>query len=79
MILKNEYPQIKRTPIHSSNIASVGYDDNNLILEIEFHNGATYKYFNVPKRVFEGLLSAGSHGSYFRYNIKNEFKSEQIH
>jgi len=78
-ILKNKNPQIKRVPIHSSNIASVGYDDNNLILEIEFHNGATYKYFNVPKIVFEGLLSAASYGSYFRYNIKNEFKYEQIH
>ncbi|MBC8487112.1 MAG: KTSC domain-containing protein [Bacteroidetes bacterium] len=77
-ILKNEYSLIKRIPVHSSNVASVGYDENNQILEIEFHNGAISRYFDVPQEVFEGLMSAGSLGSYFMYNIKNEYEYQKI-
>jgi hypothetical protein len=77
-ILKNEFSRIKRTYVHSSNMASVGYDAEKQILEIEFHDGTTYQYFDVPKEIYEGLMSAGSIGSYFMHNIKNEFKYQKI-
>lgn len=68
----------KRIPVASSNIASVGYDAKKKILEIEFHHGAIYQYFDVPEEVYGELMKAGSLGSYFIYNIKNEYKNEQI-
>ncbi|WP_117179044.1 KTSC domain-containing protein [Mariniflexile rhizosphaerae] len=34
-------------------MASVGYDKEARILEIEFHNGAVYQYFDVSENVFE--------------------------
>ena len=40
---------LNRIPVASSNIASVGYDREAHILEIEFHHGAIYQYFDVPK------------------------------
>ena len=69
---------MKRATISSSSIASVGYNEENEILEIEFHHGAIYRYFNVPKEVFKGLMNAESKGSYFMYNIKNEYEAKQI-
>lgn len=69
---------ITRKPVSSSNIASVGYDSGRKILEVEFHHGAIYQYFNVPKEVYEGLISAGSHGSYFYHNIKDEYKFNRL-
>ena len=47
---------MNRTPVSSSNLASVGYDPENRILEIEFHGGSIYQYFSVPESKYEGLI-----------------------
>ncbi|MEZ4870346.1 MAG: KTSC domain-containing protein [Caldilineaceae bacterium] len=60
-----------RRPVVSSSLASVGYDERRQILEIEFHDGALYQYFDVPAYVYTGLMSMGSHGYYFHTFIKN--------
>jgi hypothetical protein len=62
---------MNRTPVSSSNLASVGYDAENMVLEIEFHSGGIYQYFNVPESKYEALLKADSHGKYFDVHIKN--------
>jgi hypothetical protein len=60
-----------RIQVSSSNLASVGYDLESLILEIEFHSGGVYQYFNVPAQRHERLMRAGSKGQYFDEHIKN--------
>ncbi|MFA5297699.1 MAG: KTSC domain-containing protein [Lutibacter sp.] len=65
---------IKRIPVESSNIASVGYDAEKMLLEIEFHHGAIYQYFDVPERVYEELMNSAAKGSYFMNEIKRNFK-----
>lgn len=64
---------MEKIPISSSNIASVGYDTDNSILEIEFHSGSVYEYKNVPHSVYSGLMSAQSHGSYFDREIRSVY------
>lgn len=56
---------MNRKPVISSNISSIGYDENSQILEIEFSSGALYQYQNVPLSIYNGLMSATSHGQYF--------------
>ncbi|MBW8330426.1 MAG: KTSC domain-containing protein [Prolixibacteraceae bacterium] len=72
--IEEENVNIKRTPVASSNIASVGYDAEKQILEIEMQHGAIYQYLDVPKEVYNGLLNAGSIGSYFMNEIKTKFE-----
>jgi hypothetical protein len=60
-----------RQPVNSSNLRSVGYMGG--ILEIEFHSGGVYQYFNVPESIYLGLMAASSHGIYFHMFIKNRF------
>jgi hypothetical protein len=62
-----------RTPVSSSNLRSVGYDPRTQTLEIEFNSGDIYQYFNVPAIIYQGLMSAGSHGKYFNQNIKKTY------
>lgn len=65
---------MKRKAVKSSNIASIGYDGENAILEIEFiHGGAVYQYFEVPRRLYNGLMKAKSHGVYLNKEIKPYF------
>jgi len=68
---------IKRIPVASSNIASVGYDKEAHILEIEFHHGAIYQYVDVPEKVYEELMSSPSQGAYFKNELKDKFKYQK--
>ena len=61
---------MNRTSVSSSNLASVGYDPNTQTLEVEFLHGGIYQYTDVPLSVYEGLMAASSHGSYFDQNVK---------
>lgn len=56
--------------VSSSNIAAVGYDEDTQTLQVEFNDGAVYQYFDVPKHVFDELLSSGSVGSYLHQKYK---------
>ncbi|MBK5210076.1 MAG: KTSC domain-containing protein [Flavobacteriaceae bacterium] len=69
---------IQRIAVSSSNIASVGYDAENKILEIEFHHGGIYQYFNVPKKIYDGLMDAESKASYFYHNIRENNNYQKI-
>lgn len=65
-----------RQPVSSSDIRSIGYEDG--VLEIEFHSGGIYQYFNVPPIVASELMSAPSHGRYFYYAIKDRYLYRRI-
>ena len=59
-----------RTYVSSSNIASIGYDPMQMILEVEFLNGSIYQYYDVPEALYEGIMSAEAHGKYLNEYIK---------
>ncbi|MGD0233465.1 MAG: KTSC domain-containing protein [Syntrophorhabdales bacterium] len=48
-------------------------DENTRTLEIEFQGGRVYQYFDVPQPVFDGLLRADSHGTFFNSQIKGHY------
>jgi len=61
---------MNRFPVASSSIASIGYDAATSTLEVEFHGGSIYEYFDVPERVFTALKTATSPGTFFDSNVK---------
>jgi ATP-dependent DNA helicase RecG len=70
--------KIKRISVASSNIASVGYDKEAQILEVEFHHGAVYQYFDVPEKKYKELINNSAIGSYFMDEIKDVFEYQKI-
>ncbi len=61
---------MERVSVQSSNLVSVGYEVETLTLEIEFHHGGVYQYFGVPAEIHDGLINAGSKGTFFHQYIK---------
>jgi hypothetical protein len=59
-----------RTPVSSSVLRSVGYDETNGTLEVEFLHGGIYEYASVPVSRYSGLMRASSKGEYFDEYIK---------
>ena len=68
---------MNRTPVISSNVASVGYDQTTMTLEVEFTNGSVYQYFDVPESEYHNLISAESVGSYLSHQIKDNYRYTQ--
>lgn len=73
-----DYSNINMIPVESSNVESVGYDENQQVLYVRFLTGATYIYKGVNSYEFDGLLVAPSVGSYLHRNIKNNYPYERI-
>ena len=65
---------MQRVPVKSTSIKSIGYDEKEKILEIEFHTNFVYQYFDVPVEVYEALVKAESKGKYYNINIKNKYQ-----
>ena len=67
-----------RNPVDSSNITSIGYDKDSNTLEIEFHSGAVYQYFDVPEPIYQGIMGADSKGKYFAQHIKGYYRFVKV-
>src|SRR5438045_9454012 len=62
----------------STVIASIGYSKRRHILEIEFVNGAVYRYLEVAPSVYRDLITADSKARYYDTNIKGNYPSVRV-
>ncbi len=67
-----------RHPVQSSNIASVGYDPESQLLEVEFKDGAVYRYLGVPASLYQSLMQAPSKGTFLHEQVKDRFTHQRI-
>ena len=64
---------IRRDPVKSSNIRSIGYSGLRRKLEVEFNSGDVYRYRHVPGRVYKAFKLAPSKGKFLNAEIKYKF------
>ena len=69
---------IKREAVHSTALASVGYSKRLHALEIEFRNGAVYRYLNVGPAIYHDLMSASSKARFYDENIRRKYQSLHV-
>lgn len=69
---------IRRQPVESHAIAAVGYSQQLHALEIEFRNGAIYRYLDVPGERFRDLLAAESKARFYDRNIRGKYRSRHV-
>ena len=69
---KKEKRGIGMTPVSSSNVESIGYDEERQVCKVRFRNGGEYEYTNVSSEEFSRLLNAESVGKHLNIHIKNK-------
>jgi hypothetical protein len=69
---------IKRESVQSSALAAVGYSKRLQALEIEFVNGAIYRYLDVPPSVYHALMKADSNARFYDANIRGKYRSLHV-
>ena len=68
---------MERTPVKSSSVKSVGYENG--VLEVEFAKGTVYRYKDVPAEVHAGLVGAESVGRHFQEHVRTAgFECERV-
>jgi hypothetical protein len=69
---------MRRRPVTSSSLRSLGYDPRSRTLEIEFHHTGVYQYYDVPKSVLEEMLAQNSLGTYFNTEIRDVYRCVRV-
>jgi len=67
---------MRMTPVSSSNISSIGYENGTLY--VSFKSGGLYEYVNVPEHVYRSLMTASSHGKYLAAHVKGIYPYKRI-
>jgi len=68
----------QREYVDSSDLAWVEYDQDTLILRIDFHNDEEYEYVDVPRDTHENLMIALSKGRFLHQYIAGHFQYRRI-
>jgi hypothetical protein len=69
---------MQSVPLESTLLASASYHGRRRLLDVIFHSGELYRYFNVPSACYQGLLAADSKGTYFNLHIRNCFPYQHL-
>ena len=61
----------RKHSVESSNLAAVGYSRKHGVLDVTFKSsGDTYRYFNVPRKIYDRLMRATSKGIFYNTYIR---------
>lgn len=69
---------MERKYIPSSGLLGVRYQPYTGVLEVAFHNGHIYQYFEVPPQAYRDLMEATSHGRFFNHFIRDHFRFQRV-
>jgi hypothetical protein len=64
---------VNSTIAESATLATIVYDGDRELLQLEFRSREVYAYFGVPAAVHQALLQAPSKGSFFSRVIGGRF------
>lgn len=69
---------MKRLPVESSDLVSIGYDPEARLLEIEFKENRIYQYQDVEPDVYERFMRADSYGEFFFASINKHYRYKRV-
>ena len=69
---------MKRMPLLSKTLRSVGYQAVTTTLEVELADGSVYRYFGVPERRYQNLLASTPPDEYMSQHITKVFRTEKV-
>lgn len=69
---------MKRIPVQSDYLQSVGYAPCASVLEIEFADGRVCQYLDIPTSVFDALMASPTKTSFFHGRIEPKHNVRQL-
>jgi len=75
---KGVISHIPHKRVDSTAISAIGYSKRRHILEIEFVNGAVYRYLEIRPSIYRELMIADSKTRYYDSNIRGNYPSARV-
>lgn len=72
------YENVDMHPVDSSNVAEIGYDDEEMVLYVRFNKGALYFYEGVPPDVWDEFVYTESKGRFIHTHLKDRYPYGRI-
>lgn len=69
---------MKEETIQSKAVHRIRYDEDSAVLEVEFASSLIYRYFDVPRGVYEWLVKADSKGRFINRLVKEQYRYERV-
>ena len=69
---------MNRGTVSSSNLRSIGYDQQTQTLEVEFVSGWVYQYYGVSEHMHDEIMRASSKGQFFNQYIRNFYPYSRV-
>lgn len=69
---------MKRSPVDSKAIKSVGYDEATRCMHVEFSDGGCHEYHGVSAETHKAFMDSPSKGKHFHSLIKPHHKSRKL-
>jgi len=69
---------VQREAVESTTMRTVGYDQTNQVLGVEFQSGAIYQYLDVRPAIHKELMASASKGRYFNREIRDIYTSVRV-
>jgi hypothetical protein len=65
--------------VPSTAISRIAYEDETRTLSVWFReSGELYRYYEVPRRIYDAFRKAGSKGRFFNHYIKDRYPFQHI-
>ena len=65
--------------LESKMLSAVAYNSSKQLLYLRFRNtGDVYRYFHFPPTEYQAFLGAESKGRFFRFQVRDHFRSERL-
>ena len=74
--MSGQIPEMQ--PVTSSHVVAVGYDESEQALYVQWKDGRTSMYDNVPPLIASNLQNAQSVGAAFNETIKGKYQHRYI-
>jgi tRNA-binding EMAP/Myf-like protein len=69
---------VERTAVESSHIASIGYDPETKVMQVEFRTGKVFDYIDVPAETHANVMQAESKGRAFKRVLAGGFEFRRV-
>jgi hypothetical protein len=69
---------MRRIPVRSMTLRSIGYDPATRTLEAEFRSGRIYRYAGVPLELYLSFLVSRSKGRFFNVAVRDFYPYREV-
>ena len=69
---------MERKRVSSSKVRSIGYDERQQLLEIEFANGQVWQYTRVSPEVHRRFMAAPNPTTFYDDRIADEYSGKRV-